>query len=78
MNVSQRTFLKECIKKMLIKHKWTINNLHTNIYGQLLASCLEGTIQWTFLPSLAPIDPVVSEKKIKMQKLTDDYAVDRC
>jgi len=32
---------------------------------------LHRTIKWKFLPNLVPIGPVVSEKKIKMQKFTD-------
>jgi hypothetical protein len=33
IDVSERDFLKECIKKILIKNKYTINNLYPYIWS---------------------------------------------
>ena len=45
---------------------------HTFLNFYFFCTCTWKTINWTFLQSLVPIDPVVSGRKIKMYKFMDD------
>jgi len=80
MLVSEMDFLKECIKKILIKNKWTINNFYHiyghilfDIFGPLLCTSDQQKKPYTIgdhsmntLSNLVPIGSVVSGKKITM------------
>jgi hypothetical protein len=67
-------FLRNALKKILIKNKWTINYLYSLSFLFLLSALNINYVRDHLLnipTKLVPIDVVVSEKKIKMQKFTD-------
>ena len=65
-------FLKACIKKILIKNKWTINNLYPGPLVYFVYFWLASNMNYVGdhllnIPTkMVPISVVISEKKIKM------------
>ena len=70
MHVSERNFLKECIKKILIKNKWTKYNLYSlDLFRSALNINYVGTIYWIFLPSWFQLAWWLQRRRLKCKSL---------